>query len=83
MLKGPEIALVKRAQVELIFYDASFHDTIAEIAAEQEQLRTLVMMQQGRGRAQGRQEILDRMTRPDAEGILSKADRVGRYPIRI
>lgn len=83
MLKGPEIAsLIKRAQVGLIFYDASFHDTIAEIAAEQEQLRTLVMMQQGRGRTQDRREILNRMTRLDAAGILAKADRIAPAPGR-
>ncbi|NLB10347.1 MAG: AMP-binding protein [Clostridiaceae bacterium] len=43
MLKGAEIApLVKRSEVEMIFYDASYHETIVGIAGENESLRTLV-----------------------------------------
>lgn len=75
MLKGAEIApLVKRAEVELIFYDASFHDTIVEIAKENDSLKTLVMMQQGRGKIRNREEVLASMSKPKANDLLAKAN---------
>ncbi|HHU06900.1 MAG TPA: AMP-binding protein [Clostridiaceae bacterium] len=67
MLKGAEIApLVKRAEVDLIFYDISYHDTIVEIAKENDSLHTLVMMQQGRGIIRDREQILASMSDPNA-----------------
>ncbi|HHV42925.1 MAG TPA: AMP-binding protein [Clostridiaceae bacterium] len=68
MLKSPEIAsLIKRAEVDLIFYDASFHDTISEIAASQDTLKTLVMMQQGRVRDKERQRITASLQKPGSQ----------------
>lgn len=75
MLKGAEIApLVKRSEVEMIFYDASYHDTIVEIAGENESLRTLVLMQQGRGKVRDREAILASMSSPGAKDSLLKTD---------
>ncbi len=65
MLKGSEIApLIKRADVDLIFYDASFHETIVEIAKDTPGLKTLVMMQKDRGRAKDREEVISSLKVP-------------------